>query len=328
MTRADPRTLRLLVALLVAASFAVGWWSALSSLVIRWSEPGASHGGLVVMLAAALAWKERRALVESRRMPAWVGPGLILLGAAIRVAGTWFAVEPLTFLSLVPALAGMTTLLLDLFTAGTADTSPPSTAPPPVQSRQRLAVLALPFALVVLALPLPFVVESEVTGWLQSVSTSVAVFGLQLLGQPVFAVGNVLQSGGVRVGVAEACSGLHLLSTQIVLAVALAFWTKRPAWQRAAIIGGSPLVAVATNAIRLAGLLLAHSHAAPASIPLIHDILGWLMAPLALAGVWLEIQLLRWIAPEASPANSLAGSASNPATVSAFVSGRSTWNAT
>jgi exosortase len=196
------------------------------------------------------------------------------------------------------------------------------------QRRNLLAVLALPVGLIFVALPLPYSVETEVTGWLQHVSTAAAVFVLQLLGQPVFAAGNVLQSGAVRVGVAEACSGLHLLSTQVVLAIVIAFWTVRPTWQRAVLVACSPLVAVATNAIRLAAMVIAHRHAASLSVALVHDILGWLMAPLALAAVGLEIQLLRWIAPEASPANGLAGGASNSATVSAFVSGRSTWNAT
>jgi exosortase/archaeosortase family protein len=321
-------TLRLLVALLLAASFAVGWWSVLGMLAVRWTEPGGSHGGLVVLLAGALAWKERRALLESCSLPNWVGPGLMMLGVAIRVAGTWFAVEPLAFLSIVPALAGFCILMLGLRPERAAESSSQSATGDVPQRRNTLAVLALPLALVVLALPLPYGVESAVASWLQHASTSTAVFGLQLLGQPVFAVGNILQSGEVRVGVAEACSGLHLLSTQIILAMLLAFWIVRTPWQRAALVAGTPFVAVGTNAFRLAGMLLAHRHAAPASVAVIHDVLGWLMAPLALAAVSVEILLLRWIAREASPANGLAGGASKSTTVSAFVPGRSTWNAT
>lgn len=316
------------VALLLAASFAVGWWSVLGLLAVRWSEPGGSHGGLVVLLAAALAWKERRAVLESRPLSNGVGLGLTLLAVAIRVAGTWFAVEPLAFVSLIPALAGFGVLMLGLRPARPAESSSPSATGEVPQRRSTLAVVALPLAFVLLALPLPYAVEYAVASWLQQASTSTAVFGLQLLGQPVFAVGNILQSGEVRVGVAEACSGLHLLSTQIILAIFLAFWIVRSPWQRAALVAGAPFVAVGTNAFRLAGMLLVHRHAAPASVPVFHDVLGWLMAPLALAAVSLEILFLRWIAGEASPAIGNASGASKSTTVSAFVPGRSTWNAT
>lgn len=323
----NTRTPRFLAALL-AASFATGWWSVMARLADRWSEPDGSHGWLVAGLAAALAWRGRQEILDARRLPHRAGVGLILLGVAVRLTGTWFGIEPLMSLSIVPALAGVVSIALDLLKA---DAAVVATQPAkcPVEPRRNLpAVMALPFGLVVVALPLPWSVETEITGWLQHVSTSVAVFGLQVLGEPVFASGNVLQSGPVRVGVAEACSGLHLLSTQIVLTVVIAFWTARPRWQRAVLVACSPLVAVGTNAIRLAGMVLAHRHLATVSVAVVHDILGWLMAPLALAAVGLEIQLLRWIAPEASPANGLAGGASSSATVSAFVSGRSTWNAT
>lgn len=311
-----PHILRRLVALPLAASFAVAWWSPLRSVCVRWSEPTGSHGALVVLMAAALAWKDRRVLVEAHRPSAWIGVALILTAVALRIAGNFFSLEALTFGSLIPAIAG---LCVAVFGSATERT--------PRAHRSFLAALAPALGVLALSLPLPHFLETEATASLQRASTRAAVFALQTCGLPVFSVGNILQAGEVKVGVAEACSGLRLLTVQIVLTFLIAFWTARPAWQRVVLIASAPFIAIATNAARLAGTLLAHRHADPQSIPLIHDLLGWLTSPLALAAVALELAFLRRIAPEASLANGLAGDASKSVAASGFTPHRSTWNA-
>ena len=55
----------------------------------------------------------------------------------------------------------------------------------------------------------------------------------------------------VRVAVAEACSGLRMLTAFVVVAAALAYVVNRPRWQKAALVVSSVPVAILCNLARL-----------------------------------------------------------------------------
>jgi exosortase/archaeosortase family protein len=94
-------------------------------------------------------------------------------------------------------------------------------------------------------------------------------------------------------GVAEACSGIRMLTTFFALAVGLALVVKRPIWQKCIIVLSAPMVAILANVLRITATALAYEFGNEKLADMIfHDLAGWLMMPAGLLMLWFEIFLL------------------------------------
>jgi exosortase len=269
----SPRSL-LPLALFAAALPAVLWayWSTLDDMAHRWStDPMYSHGYLVPLFAGALLWLRRGKFPADAR-PAWWGMGLIGVAAAVRLAGTWYHYAWLDPISLLPCLAGLFVL------AGG-------------WPLLRWALPAVGFLFFMI--PLPYNLSLALSGKGQQVATAASTYALQTLGLPAVAEGNVILLNEVQMGIIDACSGLRMLVVFFALSTGLALVIRRPLWEKAVVVASSLPIAVVTNVIRITVTGVLHETVgSEIADAVFHDLAGWLMMPVALGFLGLELKVL------------------------------------
>src|SRR5262249_31673964 len=137
---------------------------------------------------------------------------------------------------------------------------------------------------------------------------------LQTLGLPAEAEGNVIVLEEVRLGVIDACSGLGMLMTFFALSTAVALVVPRCRADRLVIVASAVPIAIIANVARITATGVAYQMLGPrAAHAVFHDLAGWLMMPLALALLWLEVALLSAVFVTAGPRRPIPLNLSAPA---------------
>jgi exosortase len=145
---------------------------------------------------------------------------------------------------------------------------------------------------------LPYHAEIALAHPLQRFATLASTYALQTLGLPAVAEGNVIVIDDVRIGVLEACSGLGMLVTFFALSAAVAFVVDRPLLDRLILLFSAVPIGVLVNVIRITATGLLHRTVGSATANAVfHDLAGWLMMPLALGLLWLEMLYLSRLFP-------------------------------
>jgi exosortase/archaeosortase family protein len=124
------------------------------------------------------------------------------------------------------------------------------------------------------------------------------------MGFSAVAEGTTIVMDDVAIGVVEACSGLGMLVTFVAMAAAVAILVKRPWLDRVLLVLSSLPIALAANVVRITATgVLGQTLGAKWADLVFHDLAGWLMMPLALLLLGLEVWLLNRLlvlpAPEA-----------------------------
>jgi exosortase len=268
------------VAMVAVATAAVLWatWSILAEMANRWEhDPTYSHGYLVPLTALVILWLRRDRRPDAVSAPPWWPLGLFALGLAMQVGGAIVYVRWLSGASIVAYTAGIAALVGGA--RGLLWASP--------------AILFLFFMI-----PLPFRFENLMRYPLQRVSTIASAFVLQTLGLTAYAQGNIINltdaSGHtIDLGVIDACSGLKMLIVFFCLTTAVAILIDRPIGERLLILLSTLPIALACNIARITTTGVAHVVLGEWwANKVFHDWAGWLMMPLALSLLWLELKLL------------------------------------
>ena len=142
--------------------------------------------------------------------------------------------------------------------------------------------------------PLPGQIHNRISGPLQTLATAGAVFLLEMVGVPVVRDGNVIVlHQATPIAVAEACSGLRMLTAFVVVGSVLAYLVNRPFWQKVVLTVSTIPVAIVCNLIRLVvtALLFLSTDSATAEW-FFHDFAGWTMMPMAFAFLAAELWVL------------------------------------
>lgn len=133
-----------------------------------------------------------------------------------------------------------------------------------------MKVVWFPIAFLVCAIPWPGLVYSKVASPLQRLAANLAVGAMNLLGVDSSASGTkIFISSGVygapphALNVAEACAGLRSLMTFISVAVAVAFLSVRPFWQRVIISLSAIPIAIFCNVMRVTGTGVLYRYGGP-----------------------------------------------------------------
>jgi len=176
------------------------YWPTLVEIVSAWErEADYSHGYLVVPLALGFLWI-RRGAYPGFASPAYIlGMGLLATSVLTRYLGARFYYDFIDGYSFLIWLAAMVALL----------------------GGRKLLWWTLPsIGFLFFMIPLPFGIEMAMSQPLQRIATKLSCAGLQILGQPAFAEGNVILLGDQQIEVAQACSGLRLFMSVVALAYA------------------------------------------------------------------------------------------------------------
>ncbi len=268
-----PSIFILALSLLSGLSLVWFFWPAFLDMHDRWShDPRYSHGYLVPLFSIFLLWHRKAMIVgQELNVNLW---GLIplLFGAVLKVLGGFLFVQWFDGVSLLPCLAGLV-ILLGGWPA----------------FRWAWPSIAFLFFMI----PLPYRLEVGVGGPLQWIATRSSNYALQTFGLPALAEGNVITIGEARINVVEACNGLGMLMMFLAYAGAAALIIDRPPLDRLLIVLGAVPIAIFANVTRITVTGLLHVTAGgPIADKVYHDLAGWLMMPLALATLWLELQIL------------------------------------
>jgi len=261
----------------LGAGLAWSYYPTFVNLVQTWiRDPQASHGFVIPVVALMLLWVWRQSM-PSQVGPipvaeAWWGVAFLLAGAWIRLVGAYYYLPALDGYSLLPSLAGFCLLGWGWPTL-------------------RWTWLAI--AYLIFMLPLPFQVETALSGPLQKVATLTSTYALQTLGFPAVSEGNMIVMGEARIGVVEACNGLGMLMAFFATSSAMALVIQRPLIDRLLLFFSAIPIGVLVNVLRITATGVAHQTLSPdLADKFFHDVAGWLMMPLALLALWLELLVL------------------------------------
>jgi len=270
MTSQARTRLALLAPLVLGLAWA--YWPTLGALANVWAhDPQYSHGFLVPLFAAVLLWQRRALLQTVEFQPNWWGLPFLAAAAALRLGGAWFFYPWFDTVSLLPCLVGVAVLCGGW-------------------SALRWSWPGIAFLLFMF--PLPYRLGIIMAPTLQRVATIVSTYTLQTLGFPAMSEGNVIMLNEARIGVVEACGGLSMLIVFFALTTAVALLTKSDITDKILIVLSALPIAIVANVTRITLTAVLHDVAGRAVADGFHDVAGWFMMPLALAMLWLEMQLL------------------------------------
>ena len=264
----------------------LGWafWPTLRELFDTWvSHPEYSHGPLVPLFALYLLAKRKPAAAGTPGRP-WpvVGFGVLVLAVALRLVGSATSFLPLEGLAFVLCLTGLAAL------AG---------------GRPALVRFWPPLVFLLFMIPLPYEASRLLGAELQRIGTMATTYLLQCLGQPAIAEGNRILIGHVTLNVVEACSGLRMLVTFFAFSTAAVFLMDRHWLVKGLVLASAVPIALLTNILRITATGLAHVWLADGDdktrvLGFIHDFNGWMMMPVGLAFLVLELWVFKHLLVE------------------------------
>jgi exosortase len=255
----------------------IAYWDMLSLTSRVWYEGLYSHGWIVPLCAIGLLWLRWEPIGPVPAIERWAGLGLVLIGFLLRLPAAYVGMNPVDRLSFLPAVFGVFMMVGGF-------------------NLIRAVWPALGF--LVFMFPLPSRLETSVLLKLQTLAAWCSTFVLQVLGVPALRTERIINISGIPLAVADACSGLRMVTIFCALAVAMVFLIERPWWDKFIILLSAIPIALVVNIVRitLTGLAYYWTGGNNEFIQKFsHDWAGLFMMPLALGILWLELQLLERI---------------------------------
>jgi len=235
----------------------------LKHLVEQWaSDADMGHGFFVPIVAGWIVWQRREQLAAIEAKPNYWGLLLALWGMAQMLVG---ALGAELFLARTAFLISLTGAVL--FLGGT----------------KMLRALAFPLLLLLFMIPIPSIIYSQITLRFQLLASSIAANALNAMGLPVLQTGNILElPNGMKLSVAEACSGIRSLLSLSFIALVYGYMFDRKPWMRIVLLIGALPIAIAANAFRvtLTGVIAAHKPEYAEGT--LHTFEGWVLFMVAL----------------------------------------------
>ena len=274
----------------LAALVAVLAWAYLPMLRVfadKWlNDPQYSHGLLVPLFSAFLMWRawQTESLVL-KPMPV-VGCGLLVAILGLRAAAGALLFHQLDAASLLLALVAVSLAVGGL----------------PLLKRTGPAI-----AFLVFMVPLPYELERNVGGPLKTAATISSTFLLQTLGLPAIRDGNLILIDEVRLGVVDACSGLKMMVTFAAFSVGAVLMMRRSRFEKLMVLLGIVPIAVLTNVLRITATGVSFSNVSDKGAQdFLHDMHGWLMMPVGLALLAVEVWALKKLVVDDNRASGVA----------------------
>jgi exosortase len=272
----DQRTQLLLLSVLVFALVA-SYWYMLAMVSDAWSSPQYSHGYLVPVFTLVMLVLRREPLGPITDRERWIGLGALLLFLAIRAYACLVRMAAIDMYTFVPAL-----LAVLMMVGG--------------WKLLRWAGPAVFF--LVFMFPLSGKLERIFLDPLQRIAMRGGTYALETTGIETYAVQNHIYIRDVNdeqqdLTVAEACSGLNMLTIFTAMSVALVFLMPGAIWEKIVIIASAIPIAIFVNVMRILvyGVLRYFNGAAA---DWFHDYgAAPFMMPLAMGILYLEYVVLR-----------------------------------
>ncbi|MCP4256034.1 MAG: exosortase/archaeosortase family protein [Planctomycetes bacterium] len=262
-----------LLVLLVTTSWA--YWRTIKGLFYSWqSSNDYSAGQLVPLLTIFLIWRKRKKLSQFQLKPSWWGGiAILILGEVTLIYGWLFLTPSVRRYALVITMSGLVLM---------------------IAGRQVYRHVSWILLLLIFMVPLPRFIHNMISGPLQMMATTGAVFLVQVFGTRISQEGNIVTlNENTSLGIVEACSGLRMLMAFIIVTAFIACMVKRSRLKKAILILSSIPIAVICNIFRIfitAMLILYVSEELGEKF--FHDFAGLVMMPIAVSLIFSELWLM------------------------------------
>jgi len=234
------------------------FWNGLAQMWQFWVDyPEYSHCLLIPPVAAFLVWQQKDRLERVAFLGSWWGVALLLFGATLLVVGQLGTVYTLVQYAYLITLYGLVLSFLGW---------------------PAFRIIAIPLLILWLMIPLPAFFFFNLSADLQLLSSELGVFVIRLFGISVYLEGNVIDLGGYKLQVAEACSGLRYLFPLMTLGFLMAYFYKGALWKRIVLFLSSVPITVIMNSIRVGviGVTVDRWGSAMAE-GFLHEFQGWMV---------------------------------------------------
>lgn len=233
------------------------------------------HVMLAPLVFLWLAWIRRKQLAECRPIGQWLGPVLIAIGWLVCSRG--YRHNQHTFSDSGAILIAMGALVS--FTGYDV-----------------LRRFLPAFGVLVFLIPIWPERRQQLSGPLQIATARVTQGLCEMLGMMVERQNSNLAINGVDVSVAEACNGMRMVFTLLLVCYAYVFITPLRWGTRAAILIASPLIAIACNVLRLVPTVWMFGHASRLAAERFHEWSGWVMLAVEFLLLAFLMRAMRWAA--------------------------------
>lgn len=229
-----------------------------SELLILWLEDEEyGHGMMVVGLLGYLIYRNRHKLLVSSDSFSWFTTLILLFALAILFLGEASNIVQIRMYSTWIFAIGV------VFTFG---------------GWPLFKQLYIPLFIIFLLIPLPGIFGPLLTAELQLISSKLGVWVIRLFGGIVFLEGNVIDMGGVKLLVAEACAGLRYLFPLMSIGAIAGYLMRAPVWMRWSIFIATIPVTIFMNSFRIGVTgLLTEAYGASHTEGFLHFFEGWVV---------------------------------------------------
>jgi exosortase D (VPLPA-CTERM-specific) len=269
----------LVIAVSVGLLSVLPFWDALKYMFDTWLDvPEYSHGLLIPLVAGFLVWQQKDKLEQLPFAGNWMGVVIVLLGGAILLIGQLGTVYTLVQYAYMVTLYGLVLSFLGW---------------------SAFRLLAIPQLILLFMIPLPAFVLNNLSTELQLLSSQLGVYFMRLFDVSVFLEGNVIDLGGYKLQVADACSGLRYLFPLMTIGFLMAYFYKGALWKRVFLFLSSIPITLLMNSFRVGviGVTVEHWGIGMAE-GFLHEFQGWMVFMLSAALMLGEIALLNGIGHE------------------------------
>jgi exosortase D (VPLPA-CTERM-specific) len=277
-----------LVTLVVGLFSLLPFWDGLTAMWIWWFDiPEYSHGVLIPPVAAFLIWQQKDRLERVPFTGSWAGVGLILIGGLILLAGQIGTVYTLVQFAYVLTLCGLILSFLGW--------SP-------------FRLISMPLLILLFMIPFPQFVLANLSTKLQLLSSQIGVWFIRLFDISVFVEGNVIDLGGYKLQVAEACSGLRYLFPLMTLGFLMAYFYKGALWKRIVLFLSSIPITVIMNSLRIGVIgITVDRWGTEMAEGFLHEFQGWVVFMVSASVMLAEIAVFNRIGHESGTWRELFG---------------------
>jgi exosortase D (VPLPA-CTERM-specific) len=229
-----------------------------------------SHGFFIPVISIYLIWVQRHQLSFVKDFKAsLLGLTILLLGLLLFLLGGLATIRTIQHYAFIVAVTGV-------FAAAFG--------------RQGLKVAWVPLVFLLFMVPFPNFILNNLSSKLQLISSWLGVEFIRACDIMVYLEGNVIDLGGYKLQVVEACSGLRYLFPLASLSFLCAYLFKGPFWQKLLIFLSSIPLTIFMNSFRIGVIgLLVNSWGTEMAEGFLHDFEGWAVFLLCMVLLFIEM---------------------------------------
>jgi len=231
-----------------------------------------SHGFFIPAISIYLIWVRRHELNFVNEFKSSIlGLVILIFGLTLFLLGGLATIRSLQHYALILAIIGVFATAF---------------------GRHGLRVAAVPLAFLFFMVPFPEFILNNLSSKLQLISSWLGVEFIRSCDIMVYLEGNVIDLGGYKLQVVDACSGLRYLFPLASLSFLCAYLFKGPFWQKVLVFLSSIPLTIFMNSFRIGVIgLLVNYWGTEMAEGFLHDFEGWVVFLLCMALLFIEMWL-------------------------------------